>query len=156
MRARIAAIAASLAAVAASAPITAAPAQAADGWSVSITTTKATSYGGRFKSDGHWVWFRPHFTAKVSVVCPADASAAIYYEPISGNQSPYSSLFTCTGAPQTVSILPVGDQGDVSVHAELVGWTSTESYSAPMAEDTRTVKILTVLRNLLLIHKQGF
>src|SRR3954469_13353169 len=78
MRARIAAIAASMAALAASTPIVAAPAQAADGWSVSITTTKAIAYAdSRFRSDGHWVWFRPRFTVRTTVVCPVGETAVL-------------------------------------------------------------------------------
>jgi hypothetical protein len=125
-------------------------AQAADGWSVNITTTRAISHGEKIPRDsslpGPRPYFRPHFTVNVSVVCPAGQTGVLYVMPISGNQSPYGNSFTCTGAQQTRTALPVGAKGVVQVHVELRLVTDGIYTDTVEATDDRAVRVTAVTR----------
>jgi len=123
------------------------PAQAVDGWSVNITTTRALSHGDKMptsisKPRQYW---RPHFTVKATVTCPAGESVGVYFSPVSGNQDPTytSDPPVCTGTPQTFSVLPVGTKGNIAVTVSIYQGSYWSS-ATPMATDTQVVRVVAV------------
>ena len=96
-----------LAAVVAAVPlltVVPASAQAAVSPSVEILTEKAVAQGDPYIDPftHKRVIFRPTFTLKTEVVCPAGAAAYVHV-PVWAMTAP-GTYFTCTGVPQVVSI----------------------------------------------------
>ena len=112
------------------------PAQAVDGWSVDIITTKATAWGSTYRlgTGGKKAWYRPIFQAQATVTCPAGEPATIWVNRVWAMMSPATPV-TCTGAPQTVTVNVAGEKGDMTVTTDLKVGTSV------MATDTESVHV---------------